>query len=126
MARRKRRTDEPIPVRKGSGNVFADLRLPQPDETHAKAELAAMIGATVKRRGLSQSAAGRILGTDQPKVSALMNGRLAGFSTERLFRFLNALGLVVEISVKRARPRSLRKGTEGIRVVGGEKRSARR
>jgi predicted XRE-type DNA-binding protein len=53
--------------------------------------------------------AAELLGVDQPKVSALLNGRLAGFSTERLFRFLNALGRDVEIVVKpkpRSRPRA--------------------
>ena len=48
----------------------------------------------IRERKLSQSAAGRILEVDQPKVSALIRGKLDGFSTERLFRFLNALGLI--------------------------------
>lgn len=70
----------------GSGNVFADLGLPKPDDLLAKAELAAMIIAEIQRRRLTQSQASRILGIDQPKVSALKQGRLSGFSIEHLMR----------------------------------------
>lgn len=89
----------------GTGNVFADLDLPQPDEALAKAELAQKIVAIVQARRLTQTDAAAILGVDQPKVSALMRGRLSGFSIERLLRFLLLLGRDVEISVK-PRPRS--------------------
>ncbi|NEO65990.1 MAG: XRE family transcriptional regulator, partial [Moorea sp. SIO4G2] len=51
-------------------------------------------------QGMTQAAAAKVLGVDQPKVSALINGKLAGFSIVRLFRFLNALGQDVEIVVK--------------------------
>lgn len=90
---------------KSTGNVFADLNLPQPEEALAKAELAQKIVAIVQSRHLTQTEAARILGVDQPKVSALMRGRLSGFSIERLLRFLLLLGRDVEINVK-ARPRS--------------------
>src|SRR3990172_8858713 len=92
-------------VYRSSGNVFADLRIPNPEEYLAKAELAAQILMVVRRRRLTQAAAGKLLGITQPKVSALLNGRLDGFSTERLIRFLNALGCDVRISVSRPRPR---------------------
>jgi predicted XRE-type DNA-binding protein len=84
-----------------SGNVFADLKLPLADDLLAKAELTAKIIAEIQRRRLTQSQAAAILGIDQPKVSALKQGRLSGFSIERLMRFLLALGSDVEISVKR-------------------------
>lgn len=87
------------------GNVFADLELPHPEEYLAKAELAAEILKMVERRGLTQVAAGKLLGISQPKVSALLNGRLDGFSTERLFRFLNALGCDIHITVSSPHPR---------------------
>jgi predicted XRE-type DNA-binding protein len=64
----------------GSGNVFADLGYPGPAEALAKAELARKIGAIIERRGLTEAAAEEILEIDQPKVSALIRGRLAGFS----------------------------------------------
>src|ERR1700694_3697407 len=83
-----------------SGNVFADLKLPQADNLLAKAELAAKIIAEVQRRRLTQSQAAAILGIDQPKVSVLRQGKLSGFSIERLMRFLLLLGRDIEITVK--------------------------
>ena len=83
-----------------SGNVFADLNLPQADDLLAKAELAAKIIAEIQRRRLTQSQAAAILGIDQPKVSALKQGKLSGFSIERLMRLLLVLGRDIEITVK--------------------------
>jgi predicted XRE-type DNA-binding protein len=83
-----------------SGNVFADLGLPQADDLLAKAELAAKVIAEVQRRRLTQSQAAALLGIDQPKISALKQGKLSGFSIERLMRFLLRLGRDVEIQVK--------------------------
>jgi predicted XRE-type DNA-binding protein len=93
------------PVERSGGNVFADLRIANPEEYLAKSELAVEIFRIIKRRRLTQEAAGKILGINQPKVSALLNGRLDGFSTDRLFRFLNALGCDVQITVSPPRPR---------------------
>jgi len=87
------------------GNVFADLRLPHEDDLLAKAELTAKIIAEIQRRRLTQSQAAGILGIDQPKVSALTQGKLSGFSIERLVRCLLLLGRDVEITVKQ-KPRS--------------------
>jgi predicted XRE-type DNA-binding protein len=92
-----------------SGNVFADLGLPKPDDLLAKAELTAKIVREIQRRRVTQSAAAAILGIDQPKVSALKQGNLSGFSIERLMRFLVLLGRDVEIVVKET-PRSRLKG----------------
>jgi predicted XRE-type DNA-binding protein len=84
-----------------SGNVFADLNLPQADDLLAKAELAAKIIAEIQGRRLTQRRAAAILGIDQPKISALKQGKLSGFSVERLMRFLLMLGRDIEITVKR-------------------------
>ncbi len=84
-----------------SGNVFADLKLPKADDLLAKAELAAKIIAEIQRRRFTQAQAAAILGVDQPKISALKQGKLSGFSIERLIRFLLALGRDVEISVRK-------------------------
>jgi len=104
-----------IPVTPGSGNVFADLGFAEPEEELTKAQLASHIRQIIQRRRLTQVAAGALMGIDQPKVSALLNGRLANFSTDRLMRLLTALGQDVEIVV-RARPSNLDKGR--IRVIG--------
>ncbi len=91
-----------------SGNVFADLNLPHADDLLAKADLATKIIEEIQRRRLTQSQAAAILGIDQPKVSALKQGKLAGFSIERLMRLLLRLGRDVEITVKgRSRSGSL-------------------
>lgn len=92
----------------GSGNVFADLDVPRPQEALAKAELAHKINESIARRRLTQAQAARLLGVDQPKVSSLKRGRLAGFSLERLVRFLILLGSDVQIVVRK-RPRSRRR-----------------
>ena len=92
-----------------SGNVFADLGLPDADEMLAKAELAIKIADILRQRHLTQIQAAAILGVDQPKVSALIRGRLSGFSVERLLRFLLLLGADVSIMIKphqRSRSRS--------------------
>ena len=103
-----------IPVTAGSGNVFADLGFENPEEELTKAQLATEIMRAIKRRRLTQGAAAELMGIDQPKVSALLNGRLSNFSSERLMRLLTALGHDVDITVK-AKPL----GKHGrIRVVG--------
>jgi predicted XRE-type DNA-binding protein len=88
-----------------SGNVFADLGLPDPEERLAKAELAHKISVLVSDRRLTQVQTAKLLGVDQPKVSALLRGQLSGFSLERLMRFLLLLGQDIKITVQ-ACPRS--------------------
>jgi predicted XRE-type DNA-binding protein len=83
-----------------SGNVFADLGVPNPEEALAKAELANKISVLIRERKLTQARAARLLGIDQPKVSMLLRGRLTGFSIERLMRFLILLGQDIRISVQ--------------------------
>ena len=92
-------------ITKSSGNVFADLGLPAPDERLAKAKLAAEIARVIAARRLTQRAAAALMGVDQPKVSHLLHGRLAGFSTDRLLTWLTALGRDVDIIVRRPRRR---------------------
>ena len=96
----KRTTDDPEKIEPSSGNVFADLGLPDPEVALAKARLVQQIRALIKAKSLTQARAGQLLGIDQPKVSALVRGRVAGYSLERLFRFLNALGQDVAITVR--------------------------
>jgi predicted XRE-type DNA-binding protein len=94
-----------IRVQASSGNVFADLGLENSDELLVKAELARKSSSIITQQHMTQAEAAELLGIDQPKVSALINGKLSGFSTVRLFRFLNALGRDVEIVVK-TKPKS--------------------
>lgn len=94
--------DEPISIEVGSGNVFADLGFPQPEIALAKAKLVRRIRDVIAERKLTQAEAAALLGLDQPKVSALVRGRVAGYSLDQLFRFLNLLGQRVEITVRQA------------------------
>ena len=98
----------------GSGNVFEDLGHPRPAEALAKAELARKIGEVIAKRRLTQAAAAELLNLDQPKVSALVRGRLAGFSLDRLVRLLVLLGRDVEIVVK---PRARTAGRARVLVA---------
>jgi predicted XRE-type DNA-binding protein len=88
-----------------SGNVFADMGLPDAAELDTKARLGAAINRIVERRGLTQAQVAAALEINQPKVSALLHYKLEGFSVERLMRFLLCLGHDVEIVV-RSKPRS--------------------
>ena len=99
---RKKKDDAPVIVEESSGNVFADMGLKNPEELLAKAELVPRICDIIAERKLTQVRAAKLLGIDQPKISALMRGKLDGFSTDRLFRFLNALGSDVEIVIRPA------------------------
>ena len=83
----------------GSGNVFKDLGFEKPEEELTKVRLASIINDIIEERGLTQDQAGKILGVNQPKISALKNGRLKGFSIERLFSFLEKLDQHIEITV---------------------------
>ena len=96
VQRKKRRTAMEV----GSGNVFADLGLPNADELKTRVQLAVAIKREITARDWSQAQAAEVLGINQPKVSALMRGRLDGFSVERLMNFLTALGRDVEIVIK--------------------------
>lgn len=117
-----------IHVRESSGNVFDDLGVPESAEALAKSEIAARIAAVIEKRGLTQAKAAGLLDVSQADVSDLVRGKLKGFSTERLFRFLNALGQDVEIVIlerRRSRHGSLRVVDEHLRTAAGGSRSRR-
>ena len=101
------------------GNVFEDLGLPNADELKVKAELVIEISRIIEERGLKQVEAAEILGIDQPKVSALVRGRLRGFSMERLYRFLKALGQDVQIVVRPKPPTSVTARVSVVRPASG-------
>jgi predicted XRE-type DNA-binding protein len=89
-----------VRIERGSGNVFADLGFSNPDLALAKAELVQRIRELIEERKLTQVRAAKLFGLDQPKVSALVRGRVEGNSMDRLFRFLTALGQQVVITVR--------------------------
>src|SRR5579871_4745162 len=89
----------------GTGNIFADLGYADADERQTKLRLAYAINSVIARRRLTQAAAAVKLRVNQPKVSALINYKLDGFSVERLMNFLTALDQDVEIVIRK-KPRS--------------------
>ncbi len=113
----KKRAPE-IAVIPSSGNIFADLGLAEPEEELAKAKLASCIRHIIEDRQLTQIAAAKLMGIDQPKVSALLNGRLANFSSDRLMRLLTALGQDVDIVLRRTLRRRERGRVRVIHEVG--------
>ena len=90
----------------GSENVFADIGVRDPEDSLVRAKLAKQIVEIIEKKRLRQSEIGDILGVDQSKVSKLVRGRISGFTSDRLLRFLNRLGCDVRIEVRR--PRSTR------------------
>ena len=93
------------PVTRGTGNVFADLGLPDAAERQAKLRLAYALDPGLAAGKLPRGDAAKVLGVTQPKVSALRNYKLSGFSVERLMNLLTALDQDVEIVIRR-KPRS--------------------
>ena len=84
----------------GSGNVFADIGLPNAQEHLVKAQLVYKIDGLMKARGLKQATAAKLFGVKQPDVSKMLRGDFRQFSVERLLRFLVALGQDVDIVVR--------------------------
>lgn len=111
---RVKRNPHNDPVIEGSGNVFADLGLPDAEELHLKAELTRQLSRRIQSLGLSQIQAAKRLGLKQPDVSKLVNGRHTGFSADRLLALLNALEVNVEIILRPQSNASRQAGT--IRV----------
>ena len=101
------KTDK-VKIERGSGNVFADLGLPDADAHLLKAELVTRIDEIIRQRRLKQVEAAKLLGLSQPDVSRLLRGSFEEFSMERLLRLLTALGRDVEIVIRE--PRSERPG----------------
>jgi predicted XRE-type DNA-binding protein len=105
-----------LKIEKSSGNVFANIGLAEPDERLAKAELAIRIAQIVKKRHLTQQQAADILEIPQPKVSAILNGQLRGFSLEKLLRLMMSLDRDIEIVVRK-KPRDHEHGQMKVTYV---------
>ena len=100
-------------VEVGSGNIFADLGLPDADEMLLKAQIVVALHRLITARKLTQTEAAKRIGIGQPDLSNVLRGRFRGYSTERLMRMLTAFDQDVEITV---RPRR-RKSKQGGRIT---------
>jgi predicted XRE-type DNA-binding protein len=89
-------------IEQGSGNVYADIGVREPETMLIKAQLVAKIDELIKQKGLTQMEAGDLLGLPQPKVSALLRGHFRGISERRLMDCLTKLGSDVQVIVKPA------------------------
>ena len=99
---RKNRSDAIV---RGSGNMFTDLSFPDAEERQTKLRLAYALNTVIAAQRLTQEVAAQRLGLNQPKVSALRNYKLEGFSVERLMTLLNALDRDIEIVIRK-KPKS--------------------
>lgn len=97
--------NKPIEYTEGSDNIYEDMGFIDAEKRLAKAKLAIRIETLIEERGLTQVQAAKLLGIRQPKISALINGRLGGFSMEKLITFLNLLNDDVEIVIRTKRRR---------------------
>lgn len=97
---KKKQPLEEIEYEMSSGNVFADIGIENPEEELTKAKLVWEIEQIIKRKKLTQVEAAKVMGINQPKVSALIRRKLDGFSVERLIHFLNTLGQDIDIVVR--------------------------
>lgn len=114
MAKRAAKGAKSEQIVRGTGNVFADLGYSDSEERQTKLRLALALNTILDERKLSQANAAARLGVNQPKVSALRNYKLDGFSVERLMTLLTALDRDVEIVIRK-KPRS--RGSARISVV---------
>lgn len=103
QARKGRQANMANDITEGTGNVFADLGLPEAGDRQTKTRLAMAVNALLKERRIKQTDAAAILHIPQPKVSALANYKLDQFSVEKLMTFLNDLEQDVEIVIRPSR-----------------------
>jgi predicted XRE-type DNA-binding protein len=104
-------------VTPSDGNVFADIGLEDADELLIKADLAIAIASIIKQKKLSQAAAAKVLGIDQPKISRLLRGDLYGFSIDQLIRLLGALGQKVRFMIEAVEPTGKKPAPRGRRAA---------
>ncbi len=101
-------------IRRGTGNIFADLGFPGADTHLVKAQLMSRVQDTMRNRKLNQTEAARIIGVSQPDVSRMLKGQFRDVSVERLMQMLTRLGCEVDIVVK---PQGRKKAFAAIHVV---------
>jgi predicted XRE-type DNA-binding protein len=113
-------------VDEGSGNVLVDLGLSDAAELTTKVQLAVAINQQIEARSLSQIAVAELLSINQPKVSALQNYKLDGFSVERLMTFLTGMGSDIEIRIRKPKRASNRAGRISVESASSIRNRKRR
>ena len=101
-------TKRKIEINKGSGNIFADLDLPNPEQRLLKASIVAELFRLIKDRGLTQVKAAKLVGISQPDLSHLLRGDFDDYSAERLMKMLTVFEQDIEIVMKPHRQSGVR------------------
>ena len=93
-------------LRRSSGNVFRDLGFPAEEADHLRirSELMARLSRVIEEERLTQVEAAQLLGVTQPRVSALVRGKIDLFSIDTLVKMLSRVGVRVTLTA-RARKR---------------------
>jgi predicted XRE-type DNA-binding protein len=99
-----------IKVEVGSGNVFADLGLPDAEEILLKSQIVVQLHRLIKARKLTQTAAAKHIGIGQPDLSNVLRGRFRGYSVERLMRMLTAFDQDIDIVLRPRRKKTRQAG----------------
>ncbi len=94
-------------ITKSSGNIFADIGLPNPEEMIMKAEIVYKIKQEVKARNLTQKQAAEIMGISQPRLSLILRGQYINISESKLLQCLNKLGYNVKIKIEKTKKHAL-------------------
>ena len=96
--------NERIRIERGSGNVFLDLGFSKAEAENLKlrSELIVRITDYCKASGLTQAAAAKALGLTQPRLNALLKGRIDQFSLDALVNIAGRAGMSVRLVVKKA------------------------
>jgi predicted XRE-type DNA-binding protein len=105
-------SEQKIPITSSSGNVFADMGMPNAEELLQKSDLVIVLKRNIERMNLSQTDAAKLIGTSQARVSGLLRGRLQGVSVGKLIDFLNRLGC--DVNVKVSKPKADARGRTRI------------
>ena len=109
-------SSEDTRVIESSGNVFADLGLPNADEHMLKAQIVVQLRRHIEERKLTQTKAAKLIGMAQPDLSNVLHGRFKGYSVERLMRLLTSFDQDIEIRVQ---PKTDDSRPARISVIGG-------
>jgi len=115
---------EPVEVTRSSGNVFADLELPDADELFAKAEILHELRKAIEATGLSQRQVAKLLDSDQARVSEIMNFKMSNYTLDRLIGFMNKLNKNVEIVIRDKPARQKKPAFLSVRTVGPKSKSS--
>ena len=105
-----------VEVFEGSGNVFADIGVPDAEEMLLKSTIVIELRRLIEGRNLSQTAAAKLIGIGQANLSKLLRGQFRGYSVDRLMRMLTAFDQDVEI-IMRPHPKAGEAGRISFRPV---------